>query len=78
MAQAPFWNPCLALPFQPWDCKINNRQVGEAGMDEWARTLATRPFGEEAVGWEVEVFSEVDKTWKPGIVQEFSGGEYRV
>ena len=64
-----------------WSCFSYNIlfwQVGEAGMEEWARALAARPFGEDAVGWEVEVCREADQTWQPGIVQGFSDGMYRV
>ena len=47
-------------------------------MEEWARALAARPFGEDAVGWEVEVLMEDNVTWQPGLVEEFSRGRYRV
>lgn len=47
-------------------------------MEEWARALAARPFGEDAVGWEVEVLREDNATWQPGLVLEFSAGRYRV
>lgn len=47
-------------------------------MEEWARTLACRPFGEDAVGWEVEVYSEDDGVLRQGLVMEFRDPEYRV
>lgn len=47
-------------------------------MDKWAQALATRPHGEDAIGWEVEVLNEEDGTYRLGLVLEFANGFYRV
>lgn len=47
-------------------------------MEEWASALAARPFGEDAVGWEVEVFSEEEGAYLPGLVLGYAEGHYRV
>ncbi|CAN0196981.1 unnamed protein product, partial [Ectocarpus sp. 4 AP-2014] len=61
-----------------WRDIYERTQVGEAGMEEWAQSLAARPFEEDAVGWEVEVLSEEDVMWTPGLVVAYSGGRYLV
>ena len=47
-------------------------------MEDWARALAARPFGEDAVGWEVKVCNEEDNTWHQGLVVEYASPFYRV
>lgn len=47
-------------------------------MEDWARALATRPYEEDAIGWQVEVYREEDETYRMGLVLDYANGFYRV
>lgn len=64
-----------------WECLFvggGGYKVGDADTEEWARALAARPFGEDAIGWEVEVYREEDEAWQTGLVVGYAESLYRV
>lgn len=42
------------------------------------RALSARPYGEDAIGWHVEVWQEEEEEWLPGVVSDYADGLYEV
>ncbi|CAM9676125.1 unnamed protein product, partial [Choristocarpus tenellus] len=71
------WNDACADDLL-WKGLYERTQVCEAGVEEWAQGLVDRPFGREAVGWEVKVYNEELMEWIPGVVMDYRNGGYNV